>query len=252
MSMTTGEIYRLVNEYIGVDGGYLGDFSYRTHHEFYAGLDLEIDPNQITGTTRERFIQILRQSGPEVQARIIRGVLDRYPVHSSPLRTPERFQEFTDIAARVEGTLGVSSPTPQISSTLVNRAIADTEALIQSSGATSGVDRIHTALHGYLHAVCEDAMLPHNEGATMNQLYRIIREQHPAFADLGPRAEDISALLRTFTNVFDVLNPLRNRASVAHPNPDLLDQPEAMLVINVARTLLLYFDARLASRSDLR
>ena len=148
MSMTPGEIYRLVNEYIGVDGGYLGDFTYRTHHEFYASLDLDIDPNEIDGTTRERFIQILRQSRPEVQARIIRGILDRYSVDSSPLRTQERFQQFTEIAARIEGTLGVSSPSPQISSDVVNRAIADAEALLQSSGATSGVHRVHTALHG--------------------------------------------------------------------------------------------------------
>ncbi len=247
MSMTTGEIFQLVNNYIGVDGGYLGDFSYRSHEEFYLSLDLDIDPYQYNGTTRERFIHILRNALPDVQARIVRGILDRYPAESSPLRTQERFQQFTEIAARIEGTLGVSSPSPQVSSQVVNRAIADAESLLQSSGATSSVDRIHTALHGYLRAVCNDSGLPYNEQATMNQLYRVVREQHPAFANFGPRSDDIDTLLRTFTNVLNVLNPLRNRASVAHPNPDLLNQPEAMLVINVARTLLHYFDARLAS-----
>lgn len=34
--MTGQEIVRLVNKYIGVStDGYLGDFSYRTHKEFY-------------------------------------------------------------------------------------------------------------------------------------------------------------------------------------------------------------------------
>ncbi|GAH63627.1 unnamed protein product, partial [marine sediment metagenome] len=33
--------------------------------------------------------------------------------------------------------------------------------------------------------------------------------------------------------------------SVAHPNEDLLEKDEAMLVINVARTLLHYLDAKL-------
>jgi hypothetical protein len=37
---------------------------------------------------------------------------------------------------------------------------------------------------------------------------------------------------------------MRNRASVAHPNPDLLDQDEAMLVINTGRTILGYLDAK--------
>lgn len=249
--ITSGEIYRLVNQYIGVDGGYLADFSYRTHSEFYAILDLDVDPYQYEGTTRERFIQILTESTSQVQARIVRGILDRFPAESSELRTQDRFDQFSQIASRLEITLGVSSPSPKISSEVVDRAIKDAEALIQSSGASSGVDRIHTALHGYLRAVCDESNLSYTSNATMNQMYRVIREQHPAFEDVGPRSDDIQALLRTFINILDVLNPIRNRASVAHPNSELLGQPEAMLVINVARTLLLYFDARLTNSSPL-
>jgi hypothetical protein len=46
--------------------------------------------------------------------------------------------------------------------------------------------------------------------------------------------------------ILDALNPMRNRASVAHPNPTLLEQPEAMLVVNAARTILHYLDAGLS------
>ena len=74
--LTDVEINKLVYKYIGVEGGYLGDFSYRTHHEFYIELDLNIDPSKYSGTTRERFISILKGSTPTVQARILRGVLD--------------------------------------------------------------------------------------------------------------------------------------------------------------------------------
>ena len=69
-----------MNSYIGVEGGYLGDFSYRRHQEFYSLLDLDIDTNEYTGTTRERFIAILKESSPAEQALIIRGILDQYPV----------------------------------------------------------------------------------------------------------------------------------------------------------------------------
>lgn len=44
---------KIVNRYIGVRDGYLGDFTYRTHAEFYpeyCGLD--IDPATYPGTTR--------------------------------------------------------------------------------------------------------------------------------------------------------------------------------------------------------
>jgi hypothetical protein len=36
-------------------------------------------------------------------------------------------------------------------------AIQDTKILIEKNGATSGVDRIHTVLHGYLKEVCKKA-----------------------------------------------------------------------------------------------
>jgi hypothetical protein len=42
----------------------------------------------------------------------------------------------------------------------------------------------------------------------------------------------------------DALNPIRNTASVAHPNADLLKKDEAMLVVNSARTLLHYLNAK--------
>lgn len=45
------EIYKVVNDYIGVSQGYLGDFSYRSHEEFYpyywhCGRRLTADPER--------------------------------------------------------------------------------------------------------------------------------------------------------------------------------------------------------------
>jgi Abortive infection C-terminus len=60
------------------------------------------------------------------------------------------------------------------------------------------------------------------------------------------RAQDILQVLRSCSAIMDALNPVRNRATVAHPNAELLQKEEAMLVINVARTLLHYLDAKLS------
>jgi hypothetical protein len=52
-----------VVSYIGVHGGYLGDFSYASHADFYPSYcGLDINPNEYDGTTRERFIKILSES----------------------------------------------------------------------------------------------------------------------------------------------------------------------------------------------
>ncbi len=251
-SLTQIEIRRVVAKYIGVSTdayreGYLGDFTYRKHREFYLDLGLDIDPNEYEGSTKDRFTQILGESPPDVKARILRGILERYPVGSSEIRTQDIFDEIQGYICRLEGVEGVTAPSPTITSHVVDRAISDAETLIRTTGATSGVDRIHTALHGYLRAVCDDAGIPHSENATLNRLFGLLRAEHDAFSDLGARSQDINTILRSFNAVLDALNPLRNRASVAHPNDDLLDEPEAMLVINAARSVLHYLDARISS-----
>ena len=79
----------------------------------------------------------------------------------------------------------------------------------------------------------------------MTQLFSQLRQHHSAFQDLGPRAQDITRIVRALGSILDVMNPLRNKASLAHPNEQLLDEAEAMLAINSARTILHYIDAKL-------
>jgi hypothetical protein len=59
------------------------------------------------------------------------------------------------------------------------------------------------------------------------------------------RSQDIERVLQSFASIMDSLNPIRNYASVAHPNDDLLEKDEAMLVINAARISSQYLDAKL-------
>ncbi|WP_373235095.1 hypothetical protein [Mycobacterium marinum] len=113
MSLTRQEVMKVVNRYIGVSGGYLGDFSYRTHAEFYpeyCGLDIE--PNTYPGTTRERFIEILSTRSPYEQAKILRGVIDRFGDDADhPNRSPLR-PELEGWIARLEGAPAVELDTP--------------------------------------------------------------------------------------------------------------------------------------------
>jgi hypothetical protein len=138
----------------------------------------------------------------------------------------------------------VEQPTLRITSEVVERALLDAQELLRASGATSGVDRIHTALHGYLREVCGSAGLKTAKDAPLTDLFKQVREGHPAFRDLGPRRDDILRILRALATIVDSFNLLRNKASVAHPNPALLPEAEAMLVINVARTILHYVDEK--------
>ncbi|MBN4054190.1 abortive infection family protein [Nitrospira defluvii] len=179
-----------------------------------------------------------------MQTRILEGVITRFQVGSSQLRTAERAAEIRGWIRRLRTGPNVEQPTLRITSEVVERALLDAQELLRATGATSGVDRIHTALHGYLLEVCGSAGLTTAGDAPLTELFKQVRGAHPAFRDLGPRSDDILRVLRALATILDSFNPLRNKASVAHPNPALLPEPEAMLVINSARTILHYVDEK--------
>ncbi len=152
------------------------------------------------------------------------------------------------IAAELDTQSGldlVAEPSPSITTATVERALRDAQNLLTTSGPVSALDRAHTALHGYMRAVCSLSGLTVDADAGITQLFKALREHHPAFADLGPQASEIQRVFRSLASVIDSLNNLRNRATVAHPNEQLLRDPEAVLALNAARTVLHYLDARL-------
>jgi len=141
-----------------------------------------------------------------------------------------------------EGPQKVATPNLTITSDVVERALKDAEILLATTGATSGVDRVHTALHGYLKAAGDKFGLQYPQDATILDLVKVLGKGHPTLAATPGFTDKI---LRAFGVITDTLNPLRNNQSMAHPNASLLAEPEAMLVINTVRTLLHYFDSKL-------
>ena len=103
--LSKGEILRIVHNYIGVEGGYLGDFTYQSHVDFYPMYaELDLNPFDYLQEVRpqERFIVVLEQSPPHLQAKIVHGVVEKYPVGSSPLRTAAARDSLVAMAERLE------------------------------------------------------------------------------------------------------------------------------------------------------
>lgn len=143
------------------------------------------------------------------------------------------------------GIADVESPALMVTSDVVEEALRNAETLIEAHGAASGLDRVHTALHGYLLSVCEKAGISVKRDAAITELFGRLRQFHPALAIPDPEAKQrIDQVLRGMARIFDALDPLRNWKTLAHPN-QLLADAEAMLAINLVRTMLQYLDTRL-------
>lgn len=239
MSLSSTEIMFVVNRHIGVSGGYLGDFSYRTHAEFYPEFcDLEIDPRAVPDetatTTRAKFIHILKTASARDQAKILRGVLSKYPLDRAG--SVERIRA---IAARLEGTV-VAAPDLVGSRAVIEHSLRDAEAMIAEGRPAGAVDRLHTALHGYVRQLCGLHGVAIDADAGLPAAFSALR-QHPRLARGNPETIKI---LRGAGAIVDALNRHRNDSTPAHPN-DLLDDADALLGVNMARALLAYVHARL-------
>jgi Abortive infection C-terminus len=245
--LKSSEIHWVVNSYIGVEGGYLGDFSYRSHRDFYPGYcDLEIDLGTFAGgTTREKFVAVLSGCEPHAQAAILRGIAKRFPQGSDRLRTPATFQQLKELAQRCAQSATVTLSSPAASSAVVEHALKDAAALLETRGPISAFDRVHTALHGYLKDACLRIPVEVPPLATTSQILKLLRQHHPVLSDLGEQHDSLMKIMQGMSSVIEGLSTQRNKASLAHANDHLLGRDDAILAINAAKTLIQFLDAKL-------
>ena len=170
-------------------------------------------------------------------------LLEYEPI-SNWLRKNER-GAYDELHSEISG-MDVSDVEPNISTDAGLAALADAQALLRTRGPTSAVDRVHTGLHAFLKAACEQASIQYPKKPNANQLLKLILERHSSLQSLGPRTEDIRKMIRTSASIVDAMGTLRNNASLAHPNDELLDHDEALFVINLARSLMRYLDAKVS------
>ena len=229
---TENLIIKIVNRYIGVSGGYLGNFTYRTHQEFYPEYcDLIKNPDSIEGTTRERFITIFQSSTSKEQSKIIRGVVEKFPLGEGPkTRTKELQLSLLEEAEKLD-TFDYLKEPKLLSADHVLEILEDAKSLIENRKAVSAVDRIHTAFHGYLREVCRNENINFIEKDDLVVLVKKIFSEHSKLK-IMTKATEVQNIVRNLASIANSLNPVRNQGSRAHPNVNVLEEPEAILVIN--------------------
>ena len=75
-------------------------------------------------------------------------------------------------------------------------------------------------------------------------MFKRLREGHPRLQDEITKHEEIKKICNSLAAIIDTLNPIRNQFSRAHPNEEVVDEDEALLVVNIIRTLFHYLDSK--------
>jgi hypothetical protein len=155
-----------------------------------------------------------------------------------------QYIRFVAVELSMDDDVVVSPELPPTTPEAVRLALTNVEHLMSTQGPVSAIDRVHTAIHGYLKALCDaSGLTPVSPDPSVNALLKQL-VQHPKFKTSPAYSEKIERILRAFATVLDSMNTLRNHASLAHPNEKLLDEADAMLVVNAARTILRYISDR--------
>lgn len=162
----------------------------------------------------------------------------------SPSRPFVRFVVVT-LDSEDGSSLSVAPPSPKITSESVDSALADAELLARSRGPSSAVDRAHTAVHAYLRAALLRSGVEPGSRSSATELLKQLRDRAPRLQALVDGGEEAKRIVMALASIIDAAGTLRNNSSAAHPTASILQTPEAMLVINAAKSLIHYLDAKL-------
>jgi len=158
----------------------------------------------------------------------------------SALRRQEQ-DLYNFIEAAVKGIEVVASPDVSHTNQTVYKALEDAEVLLNTQGATSAYDRMHTALHGFLKQVCTNKGIVFDDDDAITALLPKINTYIKQQPDIG-RNDKVFAMLRSANSMLDTINYLRNHHSMSHPNEHLLIESDAKFSINLARSIMSYID----------
>jgi len=90
---------------------------------------------------------------------------------------------------------------------------------------------VHTALHGYLKKICDEAgIVFEKDRPTIQEIFSKLKNEHPCFkVDNDP---NFNAIINSISKLLHKLNDIRNNRSFSHLNENILGEPEALFIIN--------------------
>ncbi|MFT8210898.1 MAG: abortive infection family protein [Symbiopectobacterium sp.] len=134
-----------------------------------------------------------------------------------------------------------ASPVRNVNDT-IQKALADAEILLKETGPDSAYDGIHTALYGSLKQICDNHVIRYNSTCdSVDGLLPLIMSYYKG-NNTDKRNDTVFKMLRSANSILKGINELRNHNSLAHANSSLLNEADARLAINLARSIMTCVD----------
>jgi hypothetical protein len=236
MSSLTATEKRVLEQVLGMGGGYVLGFSDRTFSEFILDtMAVEIYTERYAefGTSKAKRLRAFWKVEPDhVVARLLAALLDYSAEEGSGGQHPELLPKARQIVER----LRQSAPVQDLDAITPNAEGRDFEALaksvhdaIQRNKPEEGLDRLHTFVVKYLRVLCEKEGIatPPDKPvhSLLGELLKALKQRGLVESAMSER------ILKSTISILDAFNDVRNNRSLAHDNK-MLSYPEALLIFN--------------------
>lgn len=111
----------------------------------------------------------------------------------------------------------------------VKEVLFQADTLIENHSYSSAVDRVHTALHGYIKELCNEQNIIFGEqNVKIQNMWGKLKIEHPNFnIDIKEHQRPINQTVNAIGKFLENMNDIRNRHGFSHPNDDIIEEHEA-------------------------
>ena len=141
-------------------------------------------------------------------------------------------------------TQALPAPTSVSASMAMDQVLKDAAQLLRANGPMACVGHVHAALQRYLREACARADLKVADDASVALLFESLRNGHPEFVTLDQHPQ-VGNVLASIAQALAALDTSQDDASIPQPGQALVEEAEAMLMVNLTRSLFDYLRARL-------
>lgn len=236
MSDLTAFERRKLEKLLGMESGYVLNFSDRTYAEFFIDYRIEIDaPQYRTGgdSKAKRMRTFWDITTNYTVGRVIEGLI---AYGSQEICFGDINSTLIDDCRKIAQKLLADLPVVELDAFTAIADERDFEVVaehvreaIDKNQPEGGLDRLHTFVHKFIRVTCE----PH--GITISRdkpLHSVFGEYVKALRDGGHLESAMTErILKSSISVLETFNEVRNNKSLAHDNP-ILNYEESLLIFN--------------------
>lgn len=226
---------RKLERALGMEGGYVLDFTNRTFEEFIQeSVGIEIYDERYScfssGSKANRMRAFWDKESNYLVGKLLGDILDNWD------DLPHGYEKkpFPEDCVKIVQRLKTSAPVPDISAVEPNNAEKDFETLAKSvreaidrNEPETGLDRLHTFVTKYFRVLCE------KNGITTEwekPLHSLVGEYVKYLKSEGLiESEMTERILKSSISVMEAFNKVRNQQSYAHDN-EVLNYNESLLI----------------------